>query len=253
MINKNIVLGLAGLLSLGLGACGKKGEGGTAKVAFANSAAALTEMMQSPLQDPMQAFTTTEAATEFKMKMIAVYLAEGVDPVTQNNTGVNAIIYMNPDCHDNIGSCNISSPDTSGATYSNIVSTFFNFSQSSAAVNAEINAQGRGLDAATYNYVRMEFCKYGAPSSDPNVKWSSANAPGEHSFAVSSCGVTAQLAAPITVAKGDSVTVTLTYDLSALVTNRGPGQGSNTWCAAGTGGDYFCANVPTFVPSAAKD
>ena len=84
------MLGLAGLLSLGLGACGKKDDGGTAKVAFANSASALTAMTQSVLQDPMHALTQpTEAATEFKMKMIAVYLAEGVDPVTQNNTGVN--------------------------------------------------------------------------------------------------------------------------------------------------------------------
>lgn len=78
--------------------------------------------------------------TEFGMKFIAAYMAEDVDPITQSNIGTTAMIYINPECNGNIGQCNISAT-TSEGTFANVVTTFFDFAQPTADVNAQINAQ----------------------------------------------------------------------------------------------------------------
>src|SRR3569833_3334828 len=51
------------------------------------------------------------AATDgvvLKLKLIAAYLAEDVDPVTMNNVGATEMIWLNPQCQDDISGCNVS-------------------------------------------------------------------------------------------------------------------------------------------------
>src|SRR6266545_4186783 len=48
------------------------------------------------------------APTIFKMKLIAAYLSEDIDPATQDNVGHTPMIYLNPDCQGDIEHCDIS-------------------------------------------------------------------------------------------------------------------------------------------------
>jgi hypothetical protein len=56
--------------------------------------------------------------------------------------------------------------DISGAKYA--PSTFFNFSLPGDEVNAVLNAQQQTITAASYSYVRVEFCKKN-PDNTPNI------------------------------------------------------------------------------------
>ncbi len=49
------------------------------------------------------------APTYFGMKLIGVYLVEDINSTTLMNIGQQEMIYVNPDCNNNIGDCGISS------------------------------------------------------------------------------------------------------------------------------------------------
>lgn len=232
------------LMALG-SACGGKG---TAKLQFAqtgNASLIQSRVMQS---DP-ETILSTYTATGFKKKLIAAYLAEDVDPVTQNNRGNTSMFWLNTDCADDISNCNAFSPDGNHSTWPHLVNSYFDFTNLSAT-NDALNSQGRSIDTGTYRYVRLEFCKYGAPAdNDPttgqhNIEWSYGGESGN--IAESSCTVTTALPAPIEVSKGDEVTVTLTYSLLGSVTENSSGTPSSA-CTA-----HYCFSSPTFTPSASK-
>jgi hypothetical protein len=215
-----------------LSACGGSG---TARLQFRDATAALS---QKESQSPQ----SLAAAASFQMKLIAAYLAEDVDPVTQNNTGMTSMFWLNTECADDVSNCNISSPDANGTSWSRTISSFFDFSNV-AAVNAALNSQGRSIDTGTYRYVRLEFCKYGPPAdnSDPNIKWSYSSETNV-SLSRANCGVTRAIDPPIEVQDGDSVTITLSYSLDGTIT-----AGAGSGCAGG-----FCFEVPEFTPAASK-
>ena len=111
-----------------LSGCGT-GSDATAKIAFVNNTGArISEVGPTALFGDLTQDLVRAAPTIFKMKLIAAYLAADIDPVTQNNTGTTAMIYLNNDCQDDIMHCDISAGTAEdGAAMSKIVTSFFDF------------------------------------------------------------------------------------------------------------------------------
>lgn len=224
------------------------GGTGTAKLQFAQIGSH-SQMLSAGMHSNSEVRLSSYDPTVFKKKLIAAYLAEDVDSVTQNNIGNTSMFWLNTECADQISNCNVFSIDSSHSTWPHVVSSFFDFTNI-AATNDALNSQGRSIDIGTYRYVRLEFCKNGVPAdNDPatgqhNIEWSYGGETGY--IAESSCTVTTALTTPIEVLKGDILTVTLTYSLAGSVTENSSGS-SNSNCTA-----HYCFNVPTFTPSASK-
>jgi hypothetical protein len=180
--------------------------------------------------------------TLLEIKFISAYLAEDVDPDTQNNIGQTEMFYLNPECNEDIGNCGV------GSEYANNIQTYFDFSQTTAQVNAQLNSQARPIAAGTYKYVRLEFCKTLSGNEDShNIQFTAGDMTEPYSYARSNCAVTAEIVPPLTVSDGDSVTVSLAYDITDLTAiwdeNPGMDECSDT-------SPSFCTPFPTFVPSA---
>ena len=230
-----------------LSACGGKG---TAKLQFsAGSRIAPSSKTHTIAVTPAEAQAMgLAAASSFQMKLIAAYLAEDIDPATQNNVGMTSMFWLNSECADDIMSCDTDpnvngGKDEEGNTWRHTVTSFFDFSNV-ANVNSTLNSQGREIDTGTYKYVRLEFCKFQPTLA--NIKWSySTGSISDDTFAQSSCNVTREISPPIEVADGDTVTITLAYDLNGTVISSGGATNDN--CSGG-----FCFTLPTFNPSATK-
>ena len=240
----NLIASLA--LAATLSACGGKG---TAKLQFsAASRLAPSSKTHSISVTPAEAQAMgLAAASSFQMKLIAAYLAEDIDPSTQNNVGMTSMFWLNSECGDDIMHCDVDSSvhgglAEDGSPWTHTVSTFFDFSNVTT-VNSTLNSQGREIETGTYKYVRMEFCKY-SPTT-PNIKWTYNSSTNQ--FAQSSCNVTREITPPIEVADGDTVTITLAYDLANSV-SAGGGGGAGSNCD----GSGNCFVLPTFTPSASK-
>jgi hypothetical protein len=220
--------------------CGGGGSGVTLR--FSNQASPLGQ----GLGHSRQGLGGPRAPTIYGAKLLAVYVAADVDPVTQNNVGATEMIYLNPACAGDISHCELG-PGTNpmdGLPYTHFVTTYFDFAADSAAVNAAINAQQLTVAAGTYRYARMEFCK-GNEGGLPTLEWADGTAaPSEVVY--NQCGVTsAAFDPPLVVGAGSSLAVTLSYDLSASVTDAVPGQSGGSMCTA-----TACFAPPRFVPSA---
>lgn len=218
-----------------LAACGK--DEGTAKLAFERSGD--------------NALTFQPA--NFKMKLIAAYLTEDIQAGSGSNTGITSRFYENNACAGDLMHCDVSAgTGEDGAPIDKIVTDYFDFGPT-ANPNAALNAQNNPVEAATYKYVRLEFCKYNAANA-PTVQWGgsfSGNAvSGE--YRANQCGVdSAELSPPITIEAGDTATITLSYSLLNLVTDTPTGTPGDN-CETAGGGTY-CFNLPTFTPNATKD
>jgi hypothetical protein len=191
-------------------------------------------------------------ADVFDMKLVAIYLAEDVDPVSQDNRGLTSMFYLNPQClNDDISNCG------TGVDLKYQVTDFFHYAQNSSLVNAEINAQQRSIQwfdpsgfktSITYRFVRIENCKFGA--GPPNLRFKGGNMTTSHSFAVDACGITFPIDPPLVVKSGDNLRVELSYSLKNLIwgyNNNNAGINS-TWCASDNTTSY-CVQMPNFVPS----
>ena len=226
-----------------LSACGGGGDA-KAKVAFENESSSLMSdyNLLGSFQDGLAKIFA--APSVFKIKLIAVYLTEDIDG-SQNNVGSTQFIYLNPDCDDDIMHCDISAGTAEdGETMSKIVGTYFDFGAASESVNAAINAQERAINAGTYKYARMEFCKYNSGNAN-NIQWAGGGVSTPREFKRNMCTVNSDVFnPPLVVAEGDSVTVTLSYDLSNSVSSGSGGDDSDS-------GTQF--TLPTFVPSASTN
>ena len=227
------LISVLGLLS----ACGKDG---TVSLQFLNS----TARSVTHTTDALRA--TESAPTEFKMKLIAAYLAADIDPDTGTNIGETQMIYLNPNC-TNISACDISGGTVDGNVITDIITTYFDFGLSSSEVNANLNAQGRSVAVGTYKYVRIEFCKANTENAE-NIQWAGGSASGTQSFQRNSCTVNSnEMNPPLVLAEGATATVSLTYDMSTSVQVGADAAGDN---CTGTGATKTCFTLPTFVPSA---
>ncbi len=190
------------------------------------------------------------APTVFQMKLIAAYVAADIDG-TGTNVGATSMVYLNNDCQSDIMHCDISAGTAEdGAAMDKIVTSYFNFGDTSANVNAALNAQGRAVTAGSYKYARLEFCKYNTGNAN-NIKWADGatvldSAPQE--FKRNSCTVnSAEINPPLSIAAGGTITLNITYDLDDSITSGGACTGDDS---SGAGGSKRCFTMPTFTPSA---
>ena len=191
------------------------------------------------------------------IRLIAVYLAEDVDPGTLNNIGKTQMIWLNPECNDDISGCGPAGAAGSGPR----VQEYFDFGIPTAEVNAALNSQGRAVEEGKYRYARVEFCK-GTPA-EPNLLWSGPGMAAERPMTVGDCARTSQVFdPPLAVAAGEAVTVTLGYDLAQSIQTGAPAPGGYAlagvehWfrdCEDLLDGTRVCMDFPDFVPSATKD
>ncbi len=232
----------------------KKGTSGTATVAMVNESSQLLH----------EAFLVEEAATtytpsSFGVKLLGVRLTQdkdGNDPV-----GVSPVIWANSACKTQTRETTVDEDDgevqygyTSydGDCTDAMVSTYFELARSSAAINAELNAQALVVMPGTYKYVTLDFCQNG-----PTTNNVSFVAPGMSSAAqiqIGTCGTNSVEAnPPIVIGEGEAVVVSLTYSLEDIVYDYGPGMGKGANC-------YFnndetvrrCINPPNIEPSFTK-
>jgi len=155
-----------------------------------------------------------------KWKIIAIYLSQDMDE-NGTNIGTTSMVYLNPNCNNNISLCDISTPSLKNNpkknTY-NLVQDYFELARPSDIVNAEINAQYRTIKPGTYKYLRFEFCKY----NDENHKTLSyagildGEAFGPIELQTGGCTSDILLLNPIEVEEGETITVNLNYTYENL-------------------------------------
>jgi len=233
------------LVPLALAACA---DGATARLGFDNQTAARTG--PGLLAD----------GTSLRLKIIAAYLAEDVDPVTMNNLGDTAMIWLNPQCADDISGCNVSGmrAPVGGPR----VTDFFDLARPTAEINAALNAQGAAVPVGTYRYARIEMCKSydgQAQPDEPTLMWAAPGMAAEQPFTSGDCGRTSQpFATPLVLGAGDTVAIFLGYDLASSVAS-GPGlpQCANGHCFRSCfdidATTRACMDFPDFAPTAALD
>jgi hypothetical protein len=203
--------------------------------------------------------------TELQLKILSIYLAEDVDPVTMDNVGNNAMIWIAPECGGEVDDCNVAGFTLPAGPR---VTQYFDLARSSDEVNAELEADMTVVDAGSYRYARVEMCKAAGGQSQATVPTMLWAGPGiaEQSFTSGDCGRTSlAFDPPLTIAAGDTVGVTLGYDLSQAIVSGAP-TGSFSLaghadpdgtphvyraCADADASHRVCMDFPDFAPSAA--
>jgi hypothetical protein len=211
---------------------------------------ATAELQKAGGQHRATQHRATHTPDSAQVKLIAAYLAEDVDPDTQNNVGQTEMLYLHPQCVD-IGDCGVeaSNPDGgSGDPEAYVqVTEYFELAQASAAVNAELNAQNRDIAAGTYRAIRLEMCRSGGEVN--NQAFQAEDMAEPHAFPTSQCGVTAEITPPLTLAGGDTVVVSVAYDLTDSVTSFDEPQDPLPANCTNTTPSY-CYSMPELTPSA---
>jgi hypothetical protein len=227
--------------------------GASARFELANTTAAAAQTAPDVLAD----------GTSLRLKIIAVYLAEDVDPTTMNNIGDTEMIWLNPQCNGDISGCNVDgfTEPAGGAR----ITDYFDLARPTADVNADLNSQAVTVSPGSYKYARLELCKaYGGQNQAtvPTMMWRGPGMADERPFTSGDCGRTSlAFDPPLELATGDSVAVTLGYDLATSIVSGAPGTGAyeiagvDHWfrdCADLDDTHRACMDFPDFAPSAAK-
>ena len=169
---------------------------------------------------------------QFSMKLADFYLAEDVDPQTFNNIGNVAELWISPAC---------TSADDCAP---------FELARPTAEVNAALNSEARDVAAGTYRYVRITFCYMGEMPTEPNVQWQASDMSAPASFISHICAATsAEFNPPLVLRPGDSVDVSLGYDLSKAIATAGLGDAAEVCAPNASQTVDDCLNIPQFVPA----
>ncbi len=197
--------------------------------------------------------------TSLRLKMLAVYLAEDVDPVTQDNAGNVEMVWLNPQCGGDVSRCNI---DGFAEPAGPRVTSYFDLARPTAEVNAELSSQGAAVTPGSYQYVRVEMCKASGQTQPtaPTMMWSGPGMTTEQPFSSGDCGRTSlRFDPPLDLAAGDSVEVSLGYDLDKAIVSGAPAPGGfsiagidHTFraCVNVDAASRVCMDFPDFAPSA---
>jgi hypothetical protein len=251
-----LVMKLSALALVSLAACSTSPtapSGASAKFELANTTAAAARVAPDALAD----------GTSLQLKILAVYLVPDVDPTTGNNVGTAEMIWINPQCNDDISNCNIDGfVNPAGGPR---ITDYFDLSRPTDQVNADLNSQAVTVTPGSYKYVRVELCKALDGETAPTVPAMTWRGPGmtaDQPFWSGSCGSTSTaFDPPLALAIGDSVQVTLGYDLATSIVAGAPGTGQNQldgndhWyqaCVDVDGTHRTCMDAPDFAPSATK-
>lgn len=197
--------------------------------------------------------------TVFGVKIVAMYLAEDVDPVSMDNVGNVQRIWTNPACDSDGRRCSIA---PSSGPYQ--VKDYFDLALPSAVVNANLSSQGATVDPGNYRYLRFDMAGVLPPgeNSAPNLRFG-ASAADASEVRFRSNNYTILIDPPLELAAGDSVTVTLAYDVTdAYYTDPGLTAGDPpvgydvaSWYCAGGAHDPAgppCLAFRGFEPSVGK-
>jgi hypothetical protein len=232
---------------LGLAACGSA----SARLQMSNQGP--TERRDSVLAD----------GTSLRLKIIAVSLAQDVDPVTMDNIGTSAEIWLNPECNGDTSGCNL---DGFSQPAGPRVKSYFDLSRPTAEVDAELESEDMPIDPGSYRYARVEMCKAQGGETQatvPTMMWMGPDMTAEVPFTSGDCGRTSlPFDPPLVVAAGDTVTVDLGYDLSKAIVSGAPDPtaqysiAGNTQtfraCVDASPTTRACMDFPDFAPSATK-
>lgn len=241
---------LTALALVSLAACS---SGASAKFELANTTAAARSAAPGVLPD----------GTSLRLKIIAVYLAEDVDPTTMDNVGGTEMIWINPQCSGDISSCNVDGfAEPAGGPR---ITDYFDLARPTDQVNADLNSQAVTVSPGSYKYARLELCKAldgQNQATVPTMMWRGPGMTDERPFTSGDCGRTSlAFDPPLELAAGDSVQVTLGYDLGSSIVAGAPGNGGyeiagvDHWfrdCADIDGTHRACMDFPDFAPSATK-
>ena len=230
---------------------------------------AATARLQLANQTPVAHEITPTPASSLRIKLISVYLAEDVDPATMDNVGQVAMIWLNPECDGDTDGCNVDG--MTAPVGGPRITGYFDFAQSTADVDAELGSQDAQIEPGSYRYARVDLCKAldgQAEATVPTLMWAGPGMTAEQPFTSGDCGRTSlPFASALELAAGDSVAVTLGYDLSAALVAGMPGPGSYDIagdddadgsphsfraCADLDATHRDCMDYPDFVPSASR-
>jgi hypothetical protein len=189
---------LTGVASLAVGGAGCGGA--DVKVAFDHEIASASAGQALTVEDG-----TTP--TVFGMKLVTMYVVEDVS-ADFNSVGEVGRIWMNPACDPDGYRCSIAP-----AAGDNQIKDYFDLALPSAEVNARLNAQNSSIKSGTYRYLHMDLAGPIATDdhSSPNLRFGTSAA--AHEVRLNTNGYWVVLDPPMVVADGDSVTVSLSYDL----------------------------------------
>jgi hypothetical protein len=235
--------------SLALAACGSSGQ---VKVAFQNGTPGALRQALTQIDG------TPAAPSALAVKLVAIYLVEDQEGATEegnwlgNNIGNAIKVWTSPDC-----------PSLNDADCQSM--GFFDLNRSTPEVNASLNAQAAETTPGTYRYVKLALLgsQQGANNGYVNARWADeGSSVSEQQFASVLTEVAARFDQPLVVGEGESVTVTLTYELAGTVfrgsTAREKQQGQGLFQpgaaddCAGTGTPRTCFVLPTLSVSATK-
>ncbi len=209
-----VVLGALAAASVGCSgaAGGTSAASAKAKLELENSTGGddLTALSVQSVDGVRPSTASALSTAHFSMKMSNISLLEDVDPVTQDDIGFAPGLWVNPHC--------TSADDCDG----------FDFARPTAVVNADLNSQALDVAAGTYRYVRMELCYHGEMPTEPNIEWQDGSMTSPRGIVSEMCAVTsAAYDPPLVLKPGDSVSVSLGYDLSGG-DRRGHGRHAGT-------------------------
>jgi len=204
--------------------------------------------------------------TELQLKILSVSLAQDVDPVTMNDIGTSTNIWVAPECAGDVDDCNVAGFTLPAGPR---VTQYFDLARSSDEVNAELEAEMTLVDAGSYRYARVNLCKALGGQTEATVPTMLWAGPGitEQAFTSGDCGRTSlPFDPPLTIAAGDTIGVTLGYDLSQAIVAGTPSPDGNESlaghddpdgtphryraCVDADSSNRVCMDFPDFAPSA---
>ncbi|MEN9796686.1 MAG: hypothetical protein RL653_382 [Pseudomonadota bacterium] len=243
-----LLFGASVALALGTG-CGP----GTVKVSLANGNPQALQSSQSALTG------TAGTPSAFGVKLLAIYLVEDQENATAegnwlgNNIGNAIRVWSSPAC----------GPDLTDASCEG--ADYFDLNRPTADVNAALNAQATQAEPGTYRYIKVALLGSQSKGNNAytNAKWADADSgTAEQTFASVQTEWGAPFTSPLVLAAGESVTATLTYDLSSVVfrgsdaeekiSGQGIFQPGRADDCAGTGSPRTCIEFPDLVATAAR-
>ncbi len=199
-MNKGVSVFLGSIIILGsilFFGCNKSKDSSTKSLPTANFKVHLNNSTTTQISS----IKTLSVATSLRAKLGGVDLlnecTNGAPPGDCLDLGKapDPDIWVNAGCNDDIAQCTTSNTQ------------FFELIDPTAA-NTELNSQGRSIEVGTFTHVRVYFL-----NNDNN---DAIECDGVANAVRPNAPITVALASPLTVAEGDSVTVTLSYDPSAV-------------------------------------
>jgi len=225
VMHRNCTFVIAVSCSLVVVACGKKKKTGTsvtAQLALQNSTGA--SLVDSECPDlgggyhPDQCWTPTA----YGLKILQVDISPDAEGAHSAPAG---LIWGNTACAMGTGSMDI---DGKSYDYDSLdghcsykdIADYFELARSSSEVNTALNSQQHKILPGVYNYVQIEFCNGGTQPEAPNARFLADGMTEPFEARSTTCAVHSVAAnPPIVVAEGESVKISLTYDLTNIISS----------------------------------